>query len=338
MIDHDDDNEAKEFNFNEDVIFRTLRSKGFLSNCNFAFNSQLLVIGGKNANPLKYDMTTGEISEIGKRCSSQTDSITAIAISQNSEFAATGYPDGTIILWNIKTSGCDGNPYKLIHKSTITNMAFILDHKRLIIADDSGMITLLSLVQSLSCELVLQTTIINLKKPILSFVSLDKNHVAFSSIDMFSFITVDRNITVHISKSIQAQTFLHEDESAHFSSAIISEKRPNDETNDIPPSMRALLCTNKILTLYEVESDKKYTELLVKDNFQANIVQCFFMTYDRLLVVLDNGQALLLDITGRVIHCMTNLPTDVVPSNIQKCGHSLIFFLDNAIFQKTIPQ
>ena len=331
--------EEKEFDFDEETIYSTLRSKGFTSNCNFAFNKKYLVIGGKNANPLKYDMEKKEISEIGKKCSSQTDAVTAIAISQDSAFTATGYPDGTIILWNTETNS-EGNPYKLIHKSTITNIAFISQQKRLIIADYSGLITLLSLVQSLSCELVLQTTIINMRKPILSFVSLKQEKkdspalIAFSSIDIFSFITVDRKISVHISKKIDS-SLLKDFDTPHFSSDIIEEK---DGTK------RALMCTNKTLTLYEItsgtkdEKEKKSSELLtMSDIDENNIVKCFFLSFDRFLVVLEFGKALVFDITGKVIHRMTNLPSDFEPSNIQKCGHSLIFFMDNAIFQTKIP-
>jgi WD40 repeat protein len=316
----------QEFVFNEEVIFNTLRSKGFTSNCNFAFNSNLLVIGGKNANPLLYNVETGKMSEIGKKCSSQTDAVTASAISQDGQFAATGYPDGTIILWNLQTNS-DGNAYKLIHKSTITNLAFICDHRRLITADYSGVITLLSLVQSLSCELVLQTTIINLKKPILSFVSLDPNHVAFSSSDMYSFISVDRNIAVHISKDIQNSSLGAEETTPHFSCAISTDES----------GKRALMCTNKKIVLTEVDNDKKTTEILKKD-FESNIIQCFFVSFNTMLVVLEIGKALIFDISGTVKNVIEDLPTDVVPSNIQRCGNSLIFFLDNAIFQKRIPQ
>lgn len=315
--------EEFEFSFDQELIFRTLRTKGFTSNCKFAFNKEYLVIGGKNANPLLYDLSKGAMSEIGKKCSLQTDSCTAAAISQDGIFAATGYPDGTIILWNLKTHG-DGNPYKLIHKEMITNLVFICDHKRLIIADYSGIISLLSLVQSPSCELVLQTTIINLKKPILSFVSMDPNHVAFSSSDMFSFISVDRNITVHVSKRINIE--LNSNDTNHMSCAIT--------TSD--SAKRSLMCIDNKVTLIEVSHDNKSTDLFTL-NVEANIIQCFFLSFTTFLLILDIGKACIYDDKCKLLGTMENLPTVVEPQNIQKCENSLIFFLDSAIFQKRIP-
>ncbi|EAX95736.1 hypothetical protein TVAG_123270 [Trichomonas vaginalis G3] len=278
-----------------------------------------LVIGGKNANPLLYNMAKRSMSEIGKKYSLLTDSCTAVAISQDSDFAATGYPDGTIILWNIQKNG-DGNPYKLIHKSNITNLAFICDHKRLIIADFSGVITLLSLVQSPSCELVLQTTIINLKNQIKSFVSLDPNHVAFLSSDMFSFISVDRNITVHVSKTLNA-------DSNYNSCAIITEKS----------NKRSLMCIDNSLTLMEVKKDSRAHDIL-NITAEAKIVQCFFISYRKFIVILDIGKAIIYNDKSEQLEILENLPTVAEPMNIQKYGNSLLFFLDNAIIQKRIPK
>ena len=173
-----------------------------------------------------------------------------------------------------------------------------------------------------------------MRKPILSFVTLKQESkdspalIAFSSIDIFSFITVDRNISVHISKKIDSKVLGHYD-TPHFSSDIIEQQ---DGTK------RALMCTNTNLVIYEVENEKKSYELLPNRDVESNIVKCFFLTFDRFIVVLDIGKALIMDVTGNVINKMTNLPTDFEPSNIQKCGHSLIFFMDNAIFQMKIPQ
>lgn len=300
----------------------------------------------------------------------------ALAITNDSSNVVIGQNDGSLSILNLKpfldsrlksdkksdedTSNEDGNNtkkqyelsgnnyvnYKFIHKEEITNVAFLKGDRRVIIGDKVGMITLLSFVNSITCELVVQTTIINLKMPYLVFeVCSEDNIFAFASSRGFSVIRTGRRIEVLLCS---------EDENINPDICFSIEKYTKtiyDESNKTTkekPMDRILICQNRSIFVFDIESTEKrkieqWTFDLPKKDDNSNsqtfhsIIRCFIIKHSFFLLLFKDGEAVIVkDKTGEIVCEISDLPTNPNPSRIQLYENELIYFMKSDIVQKEI--
>lgn len=303
----------------------------------------------------------------------------ALAITNDSSTVIIGQSDGSLAILNLKqfldlhlqtNEESDANTanlnsikarfelpsnnctiYKFIHKDEITNMSFLKGDKRVIIGDKTGMITLLSFVNSFTCELVVQTTIINLKMPYFMFeVYPEDNVFALASSKGFSVIKTGRRIEVLLcseEETINPEICCAIEKFADDHSTLKSENQTNDK-NEENSKIRVLICQNRSVSVYDIDNtanrktDQWNFDLPVEDENSNSkisnpIIRCFIIRHFYFLLHFKNGDAVIVkDRTGEIVTKINDLPTNVNPSRIQLYENELIYFLKSDIVQKKI--
>lgn len=318
----------------------------------------------------------------GNDCSNSSDlSFTsALAITNDSSNVIIGRSDGSVAILNLNSflethlnnSNQEGSNsiekkeynkrielpsnsytnYKFIHKNEITNMSFLKGNKRVIIGDKTGMITLLSFVNSFTCELVVQTTIINLKMPYILFeVYPEDNIFAFASSRGFSVLRAGRRIEVLLcneeevpNAEICCSIDNFTDDSEINSSISVDDNSSKNECKKNPKN-RILVCKNRSIFVFDIEiaEDRKIDqwtfELPNNNNSKKSnpIIRCFIINHFYFLLLFKDGDAVIIqDKSGEIVMNITDLPTNVNPSRIQFVNNDLIYFLKSDIVQKTV--
>ena len=292
-----------------------LHSHGFVKNLKFAFNGTQLFIAGESSNPVVYVLKTCEMALIGSLDKTKTDPITAVAICEDGNLGVTGYADGNIKFWSLKTRRA-GNRYVLLHNDEITDISFIENDSRLIICDKAGIMTSVSVIRTAKREMIMQSTIINLTKPLLSFCSLPPNLVAFVSEAGFTFIRAGCRIEI-----LQ--------NSSPFTCKTTTCALAYDGT-----AYWTLLTVDQSLRLTKI-CDKDAEEYLEQTDVGANIVKSLILKNRYILLVLDYGdesKCQLLDFDGEIKTEYTGPPLESVET-ILFCGQSLIMFMANEVKQ-----
>ncbi|OHS93352.1 hypothetical protein TRFO_40367 [Tritrichomonas foetus] len=280
----------------------------------YSFNDKHIIFGsrGDHATHL-YTIATNFTRRLDKPQSSQEEYVSATTISDDSSVAATGYSKGSIVVWNLVENTSDAR-YKLIHQESITYLAFLGNNSRVVIADKNGLITLLSLVQSLTCELVLQTTVINLQKPLTTFESCYPDLIAFASEVGFSVLRVGRRIQVLLDRDNLKQPEL---------CCALSIK---DDTH------RILVCNNSGVYLSDI-SDKGRPHKEIPLVMPAPILRCFIFNFQYFILLFNNCESYVFTDDGTIVKKFDNLPKVEESRHIQMFGNNLVFYKKREIIQ-----
>lgn len=290
---------------------------------------------------------------------------TALAITDDSSNVLIGQSDGSLAILSLKQfldshlksdendkitnkfelSGNNYTNYKFIHKNEITKVAFLKGNRRAIIGDKAGVITLLSFVNSVTCELVVQTTIINLKMPYISLeVYPEDNVFALASTRGFSVIRAGRRIEVLLcseDENINPEICFSVEK---FTENVEMEK---NETKEVSKN-RILICQNRSVFVFDVDciDNKKIDQWnfdlpTTNENSNSNkldsIIRCFIIKHLFFLLIFKNGEAVIIKYkTGEIVSKISDLPTNANPSRIQLYENELIYFLKSDIVQKII--
>lgn len=286
--------------------------------CVFDFNGKYVVVGGSCVTPGMYNLEDGTISFV---CDTVTrnkgDVITSIAISADGTVCAAGYVDGSVMLWDIAKRSA-GARYKLIHKSEIMHVAFLGNNTKIVVGDKSGVITFLSLVQSCLCELVLQTTIIDLKTQVAALSTCYPDIVSFASRAGFSLFKAGRKMEILINMERFDQTNLS------------CDIQQNDG------KIRSLICWGNRARVVEVLTDKSNHTVMTIQRLKESVVCGFIMKYEYVLLILENGIGQIYDSNAKLIHEMTDLPVKITANNIKLQDQHLVFFGMDGITEKII--
>ena len=329
----------QEFPIMDGLIYPTLESDINL----YGFDGTYLVICGKKPIPDLYSTITHEIKPINPDIITNSQ-ITAVKVFNST--AAVGYQDGIICVWKISPTKISLLQFSSFKGKPIIHIAYLGSDKHLLIGDSMGIISQLSMLNSGSCEMVIQTTIINMKCPISSLVQNDGNIIAFSSKNGLVCLKIGRTIDVlyfkppNNSMSITCtDVFSKEIESSNDQDS--NSKSPENEINkkitkNPPKITRAILCNENNLTLVDFDENYIMTRKIEDIVFEAPIVRCFVPDLDHIILVLASGVALLLNPQCEIIKRFDNLPLDVAIHNIFFFGHSLLMFGLTALYQKKL--
>ena len=252
-----------------------------------------------------------------------------------------------ICVWNISETNITLIQFSKLKENPIIHIVFLKGDHHLLIGDSSGIIGQLSLLNSGSCEMIIQTTIINMKCPISSLVQNNGNVITFSCKNGLVCLKIGRTIEVLYFKPPDnsmnitcSDVFSKEIESSNQSE---NDQNDNDTNNSKSKSdqkiqkriIRAVLCNENNFTL--VDFDEKYSMTQkIEKVFEAPIVRCFIPDLEHSILVLASGVALVLNPKCEIIERFENLPLDVAIHNIFFFGHSLLMFGLTALYQKKL--
>lgn len=297
-----------------------LQSQSFRSDCVFAFNGSILAIGGQCSAPCVYDVATKSIWSLSTSASrSLTDSITAIAVSSTSDIVATGYPDGSIAVWNVRQKQ-NGQRLRNLHSKRIVNIGFLgTNNDKLVIVGADGLITSLSLVSSSLCAVSIETTIINLHNPILSFTSKSPNIFGFVGKSGFSLFRSDAKTEV----LVRTESFAEGTLTCHC-----------DSRGD---TVRALVSFGKMVDVWTIVFQKTVTRESNVITFDCDVKCGFIFCFDYILVVLTNGDVKVLDMTRKIVY-ETKVEQWECEAEAQVWENRLLFFAYDKIGEHEIPK
>ena len=298
--------------FEQPAISCFLETNHFGSDCVFAFNGAMLAIGGKCSCPCIYDVKEKTIRFV---CDTQShgteDVITAIAISDDSSVVVAGYINGGVTSWSVEARR-HGTSAKLLHSHRITKIAFLGSNSKVVVADADGVITSLSLVSSSLCEIAIQSTIIEMHKPVAAFTSKLPDLLGFVGKPGFSLFRSGRRMEVLVT----TDPFEEENLSCHV------DAREN--------LVRCMVTYGKSFAVHEVEcvnDSLTRKDLVVEMGPMEQDIQCgFIVDFDYVLVIMDDGVAKIFDMDRSLVNEMSGLPQHVPLSNIQYRDGNLVFF------------
>ena len=308
--------------FAQPVISDFLQANHFGSDCVFAFNGSMLAIGGNCDCPCIYDIKEKTIRFV---CDSQShgaeDVITAIAISDDSSVVVAGYINGGVTSWSVDTRR-HGTSAKLLHSHRITKIAFLGSNSKVVVADADGVITSLSLVSSSLCEIAIQSTIIEMHKPVMAFTSKLPDLLGFVGKPGFSLFRSGRRMEVLVT----TDPFEEENLSCHV------DARDN--------LVRCMVTYGKSFAVHEVESVNDALtrkDVVLEMGPMDKDIQCgFIVDFDYVLIIMVDGAAKLFNTERSLIREMSGLPQHVPLSNIQYRDGNLVFFTAEKISEYKI--
>ena len=268
---------------NSKKIFEFLTKSNVGKKFIYSFNGFNLAIGSKSSNPILYSIEKDTIDFVGRIISPVISEITSIFLSDDNKNILTGYSDGSITIWEIENSSV-GAQYKLFHNKSIQGASFLNDKNKILIIDQSGLVSLVCLVPSSSCELIFQTTIVNIKNPILNYYIGNPNIFALSSYIDFSILLFNRKIEVLLSIGRNQFNGIPNNFSLNFQDNI----------------KRVILCYSKNIKIIEIISNLQYKEIL-NYNFEDNLIKSFFIDLNLFLFIFDNNRIIIMNINKEII-------------------------------------
>ena len=306
--------------FDSPRISSFLQSQSFRNNCVFAFNGSILAIGGQCDAPCIYEVATKSIYSLSTSTSrSLTDAITAIAVSSTGDIVVTGYVDGTVTVWNVPEKR-GGPRSRNLHTKPIINIGFLgTSNDKLVIVDADGLVTSLSLVSSSLCLVSIETTIINLHNPILSFTCKSPDLFGFVGKSGFSLFRSDTNTQV----LVRTESFAESNLTCHCDS--------RDGT------VRAVVSFGKTAYVWTVAFQETITRDSIGFAFDCDIKCAFILCFRYILFVLTNGDVKVFDMARSVVY-ETKVEQWECEAQAQVWENRLLFFAHDKIGEHEIPK
>lgn len=321
-----------------------------------------------------------EIPINSENSNSETLNLVSLSMSNTSSFIACAYNTGQIVICELNIPNQSGatsqngendsshdimpipiTPHFITYKSThqdISSIYCLNGNEKVLILHEQGLISILALSHTETNQFIIETTIINIKTPILQFgIDYHHNVFGFSTLSEFNFIRLERQIDVILSRERNEQ----------YQSDIcfaIDVSQPEIDSSSQQPmtNYRVLIGFQKILHLYDITMghlppnevkmierkrdmmpihlDRFLSPSNENDSTNLFLIQCFIIHHSTFLLVFNNRTAIILDaVTNSVLANISDLPftEHCQPSNIHFYSDALYFFENNQITCRVIP-
>lgn len=279
----------------KDVIQAFLLENNCSEDMSVCYTNSKIVIGCNYSSPIIYDVALGTIDFLVRPDGKRVVSITAVCVDPEEKEIVTGFEDGSVALWNIEKRKMVTR-LKMIQKQRITNASFMEGNSRIVTSDVQGLLTMLTIMRSVSCEAFIQTTLTNMSCPIESFV-YRSSCLAFGSV-----------VGVFLLRVTESILSLHNDISVKRSPMSLDIAVRGD-------AIRLAQCISSNVVVYEFGSSKA-GKVLFERKLTGSICRCFLYGFDRLVVIYRNKETELLDMTGRNLRVYPALSPSILPKNI----------------------
>lgn len=283
----------------------------------FAFDGTYVVICGDRMKPILYSTKTHELTKF-EGIPKVHSNITSVSILN--QMIAFGSNNGEIILCSISSSPFTYFQFTINKPKPITSIAFLNDENHLLLAEENGRISQISLIHSLASKMIIQTVLINTKSRITTLRSTNSNIISFSCEKAMVSLKIGHSLEVILYASPA-------DHNYPTCSDVFSSG--NDS------KIAVLFCNKNSATLtqidHETDEQKENTR-----SFDFPIARCFLPDSSHVIIVLACGSVVVLDYDLQIIQQEDDLPVDVPLQNIMFCGHSLIIFGLTSFYQRRL--
>lgn len=296
----------------------------------FAVSEEMLVIGGKRVNPVYYLFKSNSLNKFNRFEGNNETQITAVAVSRKNILIASGYKDGNIIIWNL-AHNLTGNQVAMYQKEEVTNISFIGDDQRVVVATIDGKISLLNTEQSRACQLSLQTVILNLKSPLISY-SNDKHIISVSS--------NTQTIVAKVGRSIEKLTTINNLTTNKYGTTV----KFVDKTTS-----KLVLYTDKYVVVHDYD-EYNVRQMILEINTRIEVAMSLYRqqissnsryNLEEIVVIYITGEIEIFAIDGRSIMFLDETP---IRNNLERfksiqiCQDVIYFFSDSEIVDVQIPE
>jgi len=280
--------------------------------CHFGFTNKDIVVAFGIENPWIFSQIDNTRQKLGKAHVEKAET-TAITFSADGKLVCTGHADGVFILWDVEGNKC--TKYKHVNPEKILFISFLENPEKIVILDEKGVVSVATTVISQSCEVILQTSLYNLKSPITSFVQRSRNTFALTSKDVFLSLQVNRKMDLFFYSSVKENSI-----NIVPKSFDLYPYQDNDQ--------------NKSLILY-TDGKKAYLEKcpISIDNAaflipgEHPIEKCFFIDQEHIILLYNNNTASVFSIQDkRKVHTESGLPSIVDNTNVIFFENTLIYY------------